>query len=102
MFEYNKLPGLDLHCRSTVAVDARMQVGEAIAYERQNMARHMAEAIVHEDKFFRTVELHGGILLEIRADCRVMTLKELRDALAEAFAQGVEHGRGRGYRPFQA
>jgi len=37
MFEYNKLPGLDLHCRSAVAVDARMQVGEAIIREKQNL-----------------------------------------------------------------
>jgi hypothetical protein len=91
-----ELPGLKLQVRSVIALDPRMNVGEALHCAKRDQAHKLAQEILNNNNFFssrsRTVEGHSAI--ELIAETLVLTIDEYRELKEKAFADGMRHARG--------
>ena len=96
IFSADELPDRRLAIQSVISTQHHMKIGQAIMLSQENMARQIARKIMDGEPFFKTATRKMGDtkMLEIRADCIVLTTEELRDLKMKSFSQGVSHAQG--------
>lgn len=96
IFDINKLPERRLSVRHMLAIDSRMDIGQAIEMSKQKMARQLAQKIIESDQFFwsRGDKIAQFSTLEYGADCIVLTQEEYVELKRNSFKEGIEHSSG--------
>jgi hypothetical protein len=62
---------------------------DAIRESQHAMARMLAEAILKREKFFAARELPGHVgIIEVKADCIVLTAEEYSSLITQAYIDG--------------
>lgn len=96
IFDINKLPDRRLSVRQVMALDSRIDIGEAIRIAKQQMARQLAQKIIDSDQFFwsRGDKIAQFSTVEYGADCIVLTQEEYAQLKRNSFKEGIEHASG--------
>lgn len=96
IFDLNKLPERRLHVRKMIAIDQRMDIGQAISIVKREMATQLSVKILEDDTFFFERGGKSGpySTLEYGVDCIVLTRDEYAAVQRKSFTEGVQHASG--------